>query len=75
MRFLAMFILCGLVVVLIPGPLFARETVINAVGDIMLAGSGTATLKKKGYDYPFAATTAELHKGDIAIGDERVAWR
>jgi poly-gamma-glutamate capsule biosynthesis protein CapA/YwtB (metallophosphatase superfamily) len=69
MRFLAAFILPALVVVLIPGPLFAREIVINAVGDIMLSGSGTTTLKKKGYDYPFAATTAELHKGDITIGN------
>jgi|WetSurMetagenome_2_1015567.scaffolds.fasta_scaffold530024_2 hypothetical protein len=75
MRFLAMFILCALVVVMIPGPLFARETVINAVGDIMLAGSGTATLKKKGYAYPFAAAMAELRKGNISIGDERVARR
>jgi hypothetical protein len=75
MRFLAMFVLCALAIVLIPGPLFARETVVNAVGDIMLSGSGAATLKKKGFGYPFAVTTAELRKGDISIGDERVAWR
>ncbi len=47
----------------------AREIVINAVGDIMLAGSGVSTYKKQGYDYPFAATRAELKKGDIAIAN------
>jgi poly-gamma-glutamate synthesis protein (capsule biosynthesis protein) len=69
MRFLAKLILFALAVVLTPGPLSAREIVINAVGDIMLAGSGTSTFKKQGYDYPFAATTAELHKGEISIGN------
>jgi poly-gamma-glutamate capsule biosynthesis protein CapA/YwtB (metallophosphatase superfamily) len=64
-----MFILCALALILLPASLCARETVINAVGDIMLSGSGAATLKKKGYDYPFAATTAELRKGDITIGN------
>lgn len=50
-------------------PATAREIVINAVGDIMLAGSATPTLKRLGYDYPFAATTAELKNGDIAVGN------
>jgi poly-gamma-glutamate synthesis protein (capsule biosynthesis protein) len=35
----------------------------------MLAGSGSATFKRRGYDYPFAATAAELHRGDIAVGN------
>jgi len=50
-------------------PSFGREIIINAVGDIMLAGSGTRTFKKIGYDYPFAATTAELKTADIVIGN------
>src|SRR6266498_3515792 len=50
-------------------PASAEEIVINAVGDIMLAGSALPTLKRLGYDYPFAATAAELKKGDIAIGN------
>ncbi len=47
----------------------AQEIVINAVGDIMLAGSGSATLQRLGCDYPFAATATELRKGDIAVGN------
>jgi len=47
----------------------AREIVLNAVGDIMMAGSGVSVYKKLGYDYPFAATKAELQRGDIAVGN------
>jgi poly-gamma-glutamate capsule biosynthesis protein CapA/YwtB (metallophosphatase superfamily) len=50
-------------------PATAREIVINAVGDIMLAGSATSTFARLGYDYPFAVTTAELKRGDIAVGN------
>jgi poly-gamma-glutamate capsule biosynthesis protein CapA/YwtB (metallophosphatase superfamily) len=50
-------------------PAAAREVVINAVGDIMLAGSATPTFARLGYDYPFAATEAELKRGDIAVGN------
>lgn len=50
-------------------PAKAEEIVINAVGDIMLAGSGGATLQRLGCDYAFAATSPELHKGDIAVGN------
>jgi len=50
-------------------PARAQEIVINAVGDVMLAGSGAATFQRLGYDYPFAATAAELRKGDIAVGN------
>jgi poly-gamma-glutamate synthesis protein (capsule biosynthesis protein) len=53
-----------------PHPVGAREEiVINAVGDIMLGGSATPTLKRFSYDYPFAATAAELQQGDIAVGN------
>ncbi len=47
----------------------AEPVVINAVGDIMLAGSGTALFKRTGYDYPFLATTSLLRRGDITIGN------
>lgn len=50
-------------------PAAGGEIVINAVGDIMLAGSATPTFKRLGYDYPFAATEAELKKGDITVGN------
>jgi poly-gamma-glutamate synthesis protein (capsule biosynthesis protein) len=52
-----------------PHPAGAREIVINAVGDIMLGGSATPTLKRLSYDYPFAATAAELKHGDITVGN------
>ena len=42
---------------------------IAAVGDIMLAGSGTRTFARSGYDYPFAATSRELRGADIAMGN------
>jgi poly-gamma-glutamate synthesis protein (capsule biosynthesis protein) len=55
--------------VLFTSPSYGQEIVINAVGDIMLAGSGTQTFKRVGYDYPFSATAAELKTGDITIGN------
>jgi len=63
------FIIWAAAVVISASPASAREIVINAVGDIMLAGSGAATSKRLGYDYPFAATREVLRKGDIAIGN------
>jgi poly-gamma-glutamate capsule biosynthesis protein CapA/YwtB (metallophosphatase superfamily) len=69
MHFCKVFIICAAVVVLSAYPASAREIVINAVGDIMLAGSGAMTSKRLGYDYPFAATREVLKKGDIAIGN------
>ena len=62
-------IILAVLMVLFTSPSFAREIVINVVGDIMLAGSGSKTFKRVGYDYPFAATAAELKKGDIVIGN------
>ncbi len=50
-------------------PARGAEIVLNAVGDIMLAGSGTSVYTRLGYDYPFAATRNHLKKGDIAIGN------
>lgn len=51
MRFLAMFVLCALAVAggcSDPRFVIRTETFVNAVGDIMLAGSGVAFLKQKG---------------------------
>ncbi|HEY6838174.1 MAG TPA: CapA family protein, partial [Geobacteraceae bacterium] len=46
-----------------------QPIVINAVGDILLAGSGQATFARFGYDYPFAATAAILKNGDLTVGN------
>ncbi len=35
----------------------------------MLSGSGSVTFQRRGFDYPFAATAGELHKGDIVVGN------
>lgn len=45
------------------------EIVINAVGDIMLAGSAHSTLLKEGFDYPFSRVAQDLQRGDLAIGN------
>jgi poly-gamma-glutamate capsule biosynthesis protein CapA/YwtB (metallophosphatase superfamily) len=63
------FIIVAAAVVISASPAPAQEIVINAVGDIMLAGSGAATSKRLGYDYPFAETKEVIKKGDIAIGN------
>jgi poly-gamma-glutamate synthesis protein (capsule biosynthesis protein) len=47
----------------------AAAVTVNAVGDIMLAGSSVRTMHKLGYDYPFAATAKTLRQGDIVIGN------
>jgi poly-gamma-glutamate capsule biosynthesis protein CapA/YwtB (metallophosphatase superfamily) len=52
-----------------PGPAAAEELVITAVGDIMLAGRWTPVLKRKGFDYPFGGTLAELATGDINLAN------
>lgn len=54
---------------LLPAVVMAEPVVINAVGDIMLAGSGEKTYQKHGYDYPFRATREILQQGDILIGN------
>lgn len=54
---------------LVPVCAMAEPVVINAVGDIMLAGSGEKTFRKMGYDYPFAATSAILRQGDFVMGN------
>ena len=54
---------------LTPTLAIAEPVTIHAVGDIMLAGSGTGTYQRRGYDYPFAATAELLQKADIVIGN------
>lgn len=53
----------------IPPLLPAEEIVINAVGDVMLAGRWASSIKKQGYDTPFSATAAEFAKGDINLAN------
>lgn len=55
--------------ILLPAVVTAEPVVINAVGDIMLAGSGEKTYRKHGYDYPFKATREILQQGDILLGN------
>lgn len=54
---------------LLPAVVMAEPIVINAVGDIMLAGSGEKIYRKHGYDYPFGATKEILKQGDILLGN------
>lgn len=58
-----------LLLLFIPAAVSAEPVTINAVGDIMLAGSGTALFNRSGYDYPFSATSAVLRQGDLTIGN------
>ena len=50
-------------------PLQAGEIVINAVGDVMLAGRWAAQIRESGYASPFRAVAAELKNGDITIAN------
>jgi poly-gamma-glutamate capsule biosynthesis protein CapA/YwtB (metallophosphatase superfamily) len=52
-----------------PVYLHAEDIVINAVGDIMLAGRWTPLLRQKGYGNPFNGVRKELATGDINIGN------
>lgn len=52
-----------------PIGLRAEEIIINAVGDIMLAGRWVPVLKAKGYDHPFGGVKAELAGGDINLAN------
>jgi poly-gamma-glutamate capsule biosynthesis protein CapA/YwtB (metallophosphatase superfamily) len=45
------------------------EIVINAVGDVMLAGRWTPVLRSKGYDFPFGGVKSELARGDINLAN------
>ncbi len=53
----------------LPLCLQAEEIVINAVGDVMLAGRWTTTLRKNGYASIFQNVTKELTTGDLTIAN------
>lgn len=53
----------------IPAGALAERISLSFVGDVMLAGSATDTLQRHGYNYPFAATTAELRRSDLVVGN------
>lgn len=52
-----------------PQEIHAEEIVINAVGDVMLAGRWSAAIRKSGYDTPFRDVAAELKTGDVTIAN------
>ena len=60
-----------MVATLLSQPLYlhAEEIVINAVGDIMLAGKWAPFLRQKGYDHPFDGVRGELASGDINLAN------
>lgn len=53
----------------IPLPLLAEEIVVNAVGDVMLAGRWAPVIRARGYETPFVGVAAELKTGDITIAN------
>jgi len=63
------FTLLGVALVCLPLTVQAEELIINAVGDVMLAGKWAASIRKNGYDYPFRGVAAELKTGDITIAN------
>lgn len=52
-----------------PANLYGGEVVVNAVGDIMLAGRWAPLLKKTNYDSPFGGVLRELAVGDINLAN------
>ncbi|MDO9308882.1 MAG: CapA family protein [Deltaproteobacteria bacterium] len=62
-------ILLTLALLCAPIGLRAEEIIINAVGDIMLAGKWAKTLKSRGYEHPFAEIRSELARGDINLAN------
>ena len=52
-----------------PIGLRAEEIIINAVGDIMLAGKWAKTLKSRGYEHSFNGVRSVLAKGDINLAN------
>jgi len=52
-----------------PLPLPAEEIVVNAVGDIMLAGRWAPAIRESGYETPFNGVASELRAADITIAN------
>ncbi|ABK98246.1 CapA family protein [Pelobacter propionicus] len=59
----------ALLPLLCPAVATAQEIVVNAVGDIMLAGRWTADLRAAGYDPLFDNLRDELARGDINLAN------
>lgn len=55
--------------VCLPPAVQAGEIVINAVGDVMLAGRWAADIRKTGYDSPFQGVAAGLKSGDVTLAN------
>lgn len=53
----------------LPLPLRAEEIIINAVGDVMLAGRWSESIRRNGFDHPFRAVAGELKRGDITFAN------
>jgi poly-gamma-glutamate synthesis protein (capsule biosynthesis protein) len=47
----------------------AEEIIINAIGDVMLAGRWAASIRKYGYESPFRGLSVELKAADITIAN------
>jgi len=69
MKLITAFIITITLYISTPAVIYAGEIIINAVGDVMLAGRWAGKIKKYGYDYPFAAVKGELADGDINIAN------
>jgi len=69
MKFATVLIITVFVLILSPAFAGAEEIVINAAGDIMLAGRWASALRKAGYDFPFGGVTSELANGDINLAN------
>lgn len=54
-------------------PRQARPVIIQAVGDLNLAGNAEPTVRKKGYDWCFDGTRALLAEGDLNIANLETA--
>jgi len=69
MKSILMYIIMFTTLLCQPLHLHAEEIIINAVGDIMLAGKWAPLLRQKGYDYPFNGIRKELAAGDINLAN------
>ncbi|MDA8429770.1 MAG: CapA family protein [Geobacteraceae bacterium] len=53
----------------LPLPVQAGELIVNAVGDVMLAGRWAASIKSQGFDLPFSSVAGQLSQADITIAN------
>lgn len=62
-------ILLTYLLLFLPLPSLAGEVVINAVGDVMLAGRWAPSLRAAGYNHSFEQVATILKQGDITIAN------